>query len=75
MHGSHPSLDGPVPGEIYAFLLDIAGEDESSMDSSFKISHQFDKSLLFNKQARDSAALTVVRLDLSLLETLHAPVY
>ena len=75
MHGSHPPLDNPIPGEIYAFLLDIAGEDETNLEPSFKVGKQFDKSLLLNNQARDSTALTIVRLNLSLLDTLHAPIY
>ena len=56
----------PVPGEIYAFLLDIAGEDETVNDPTSNVQ---------NPTSRDSTALTIVRIDLSQLETLRAPRY
>jgi hypothetical protein len=30
MSGSHPAIARPIPGELYAFTLDVAGEDEGA---------------------------------------------
>lgn len=67
MQGSHPPLAGPVPGEIYAFLLDLAGEDEAVADVGQTVG--------LSNPGRDATALTIVRIDLSLLDTLRAPRY
>jgi len=50
MVGSHPALTRPLPGEVYAVLLDVAGEDPGA-----------DLGGLENAE-RDRTALTVVRL-------------
>ena len=52
----------------YAFLLDVAGQDESRM------SIDSDEAPLENP-SRDSAALSIASVDLSTLSTLHAPTY
>jgi hypothetical protein len=57
------------PGDGIAFLLDLAGQDESRMDLS-----SGDDAPLANP-ARDSAALSVVSIDLSTLPLLRAPSY
>jgi len=51
-----------------AFLLDVAGQDESRMDFGS------DEAPLENP-ARDSASLSIASIDLSTLPTLHAPTY
>ena len=51
----------------YAFLLDVAGMDESRMNLS--------SDLGLGNPGRDSTALTIVEIDLSTLETLHHPTY
>jgi hypothetical protein len=72
MRGVHPPLDSPPfregleVGGAYAFLLDVAGEDESPLDPTSNVQ---------SPTSRDSTALTIVRIDLSLLELLRAPRY
>ena len=68
MQGSHLPLSAPLPGEQYAFLLDIAGEDEFSSSTAFHDE-------LLKNRGRDSTALTVIRIDLSLIEALRFPRY
>jgi hypothetical protein len=72
MQGHHPRLLKPLAGEIYAFLLDLAGEDESASTDLNLASPQD-----LSNPARDSTALTVVRVDLSSLSDhlLQAPTY
>lgn len=53
MQGEHPPLDRACPGETYAMLLDVAGEEEESTDPGS--TYQPDSK-------RDSTALTVVRV-------------
>jgi hypothetical protein len=75
MQGSHERRDAPMAispspfGErlIYAFLIDVAGEDEGASD---------DPAQLENPK-RDSTALTIVEVDLSTLdnEIMAAPTY
>jgi len=55
-------------GRGFAFLLDVAGQDESRMDFGS------DEAPLENP-ARDSASLSIASIDLSTLPTLHAPTY
>jgi hypothetical protein len=63
--GSGKNLrEGPI-----AFLLDIAGQDESKMNAL-----NFDEGGLGNS-GRDSTALSIVAIDLSSLESLHKPTY
>ncbi len=57
--------------EGVAFLLDVAGQDESSMSSP--LSDNDDSSL--QNPSRDSTTLSIVSIDLSTLETLRAPTY
>jgi hypothetical protein len=58
---------GPLEGQLYAFLLDIAGQDESRMSAG-------DDSPLANP-GRDSVSLTIATIDTSTLATLQAPTY
>jgi hypothetical protein len=61
---------GPLPGSgTYAFLIDVAGQDESRMDPL-----AFSNSGLANP-ARDSTVLSIVEIDLSTLKTLDRPSY
>src|SRR5690606_27787970 len=53
MQGDHPPLTRAVPGEEYALLLDVAGEEEESVDPG----RAYDPAA-----RRDSTALTVVRV-------------
>jgi hypothetical protein len=67
MRGRHKPSGQPACGQIYAMLLDVAGEDESAAA---------DGSQLANRR-RDSTALTIVQVDLSTLQDdlLRAPTY
>jgi len=58
IYGPQPAQEAPTPGAVYAFLVDVAGEDESSTSS---ISNQAELS----NPGRDSTALTIVEVDLS----------
>jgi hypothetical protein len=53
MRGDHPPLSHGRPGEIYALLLDVAGEEEDQQDGVIS----YDATA-----RRDSTALTVVRI-------------
>ncbi len=55
MRGGHLRLEQAVPGRIYAFLIDVAGEDEKASE---------DGSPLQNP-GRDSTALTIVDVDIT----------
>jgi hypothetical protein len=70
MQGQHPRLESPLPGCLYALLLDVAGEDEGAVD-------QESGEVGLANQQRDSTALTVVEVDLSSLadELVQAPSY
>jgi hypothetical protein len=52
MRGDHERQHEPTPGRRYAFLLDVAGEDEQAGD-------MVERALLANKK-RDATALTIV---------------
>jgi len=60
---------GAEGGGSYAFLIDVAGQDESKMN----VLQSFDMGL--GNPGRDSTALSIVELDLSTLETLRRPAY
>jgi hypothetical protein len=70
MQGDHPRCIAPRSGRIYAFLIDVAGEEAN--ESGEEIIHA--KPLT---SARDATALTIVELDFSTLadELLKAPTY
>lgn len=62
MAGSHAARSAPQPGRIYALLIDLAGEDESArLDASAAENQNF------ANPGRDSTALTIVEVDLSLM--------
>ena len=73
MLGTHVALDAPLPGRIYAILIDVAGPDEEAVDqaNSLRTSREL------GNPARDSTALTVVEVDLSSLADplIKAPAY
>jgi hypothetical protein len=70
MQGHHCREAQPLPGAIYALLLDVAGEDEGA------IGPDGNAALLENPQ-RDATVLTIVEVDLSTLSdpVLAAPTY
>jgi len=67
MTGDQPAHDHPLPGIPCAFLLDVAGQDESRMI--------FNDDAPLQNPGRDAVSLSIVDLDLSTLATLQAPTY
>jgi hypothetical protein len=67
MTGDQPAQDKPTAGHVYAFCIDIAGQDEAAFGD-------VDAELL-NNPGRDAVALTIYDVDLSSLATLQAPTY
>ena len=72
MRGEHSRLLEPSEGQIYAFLIDVAGEDEGAAD----IISDLEKNMLRNP-ARNSTALTIVEVDRSTVadQLIKAPTY
>jgi hypothetical protein len=70
LYGPQPAQEKPTPGLVYAFLLDVAGEDESQSQAG---GHEGELS----NPKRDSTALTIVEVDLSTLSDvlIHKPTY
>jgi hypothetical protein len=66
MTGDQEGETSPLPGMTYAFLLDVAGQDEMRMKASEEP---------MRNPGRDATSLSIARIDLSTLETLHAPTY
>jgi len=67
MVGDQPGTDVPVPGHAYAFLIDVAGQDEARMN--------LDEDAPLANASRDSLTLTVIDIDLSSLQLLGFPTY
>ena len=69
MLGDHAAEQARDPGAVYAFLVDVAGEDEGLLVDS--------GSGGLENASRDSTALTIVRVDLSQLSdpTIAKPIY
>ncbi len=78
MQGDHPRLDKPHEGEIYAGLLDVAGEerDEEAVSSRQDAEDRNGQQRMVRGQ-RDSTALTIVEVDTSTIADggLQAPTY
>lgn len=80
MQGSHPAQSQPQPGQVYAFLLDVAGQDEggdhwaSYLQGASGEGAGSAAQLLANPR-RDATALTIVSADLSHWSALRAPIY
>ncbi len=67
MQGDQSPQTSPLEGIIYAFLLDVAGQDEARMTSG--------EDAPLSNPGRDSISLTITSIDLNSLETLQAPTY
>jgi len=67
MQGQHARITEPIPGELYAFLIDVAGEDEAATLELDRMSNP----------GRDSTTLTIVRANTATLNDpiIHAPTY
>ncbi len=73
MQGEHGAAIEPAAGEIYAFLLDLAGEDENAIDGEDGTT----SADTLQNPGRDSTSLTIVRVDLAGLQDdlIKAPAY
>jgi len=67
MIGGHTAESSPTthPPSLYAFLIDCAGQDESKRAGLPSLQNE----------GRDATALTIVKVDLSQLSILQAPIY
>lgn len=70
MFGTHARCVSPQPGKVYAFLLDVAGEEPEAGKAALLRANPLNAT-------RDATALTIVELDFSTLadELLRAPTY
>jgi hypothetical protein len=68
MRGDQPAQEEPNPSELYAFTLDVAGQDEASMSLD-------DGEVGKTNPGRDQLTLDIISVDLSALDTLQAPIY
>lgn len=89
LQGEHPRQFHPQPHSVYAFLIDVAGQDEesgNSLTSGNPVGSRLNSSMsdglsssgeLDSNSHRDATALTIVEIDLTTLadECLHAPSY
>jgi hypothetical protein len=80
MQGDRPAQEQANPGSVYAFLLDVAGQDEARMNTIDDVETLHATSLPPNyggghNSGRDAAALTIVEIDLSSLALLQGPTY
>lgn len=64
MTGDQPAQEEPQAGHIYAFLIDVAGQDEALLNLDG-----------MGNPGRDFTRLSIVDIDLSTLETMQAPTY
>ncbi len=64
MMGDRPPQYEPTPGVTYAFLIDVAGQDEAMLNLEG-----------LGNPGRDSTTLSIIEIDLSSLDTLQAPTY
>lgn len=66
MQGDQPAHSSPQAGHTYAFIVDVAGQDEASMNL---------EEAGATNPGRDQLTLDIVSVDLSQLATLQAPIY
>ena len=64
MQGDQPEQAEPTAGHVYAFLLDVGGQDEALLNLDG-----------MGNPGRDYTRLSIVDVDLSTLSTLQAPTY
>lgn len=64
MQGDQPAQDAPTAGHVYAFLIDVGGQDEALLNLDG-----------MGNPGRDYTRLSIVDVDLSTLSTLQAPTY
>jgi len=68
MAGDQPAHASPQEGHLYAFIVDVAGQDEASMNLDAD-------AVGATNPGRDQLTLDIVSIDLSQFEILQAPIY
>lgn len=68
MRGDHPRQAEPLPGRIYAFLVDVGGEEQTAPNGGVESTAA---------REHDATALTIVEVDITTLQDDHlkAPTY
>ena len=64
MQGDQEAQDTPIPGHIYAFTIDVSGQDEALLNLDG-----------MGNPGRDKTTLDIHDIDLSTLESLQAPTF
>jgi hypothetical protein len=82
IQADQPAQDQPTPGKVYAFLIDVGGQDEYAGwlhattapvgDTSRRQATDLDG---LGNPGRDYTTLSIVDIDLATLSTLQAPTY
>ena len=79
MKGDHPARTAPEPGKTYAFLIDVAGQDETPLSISDLEMGRAGVGLGQDQgplnPSRDSTFLKIVEIDLSTVPLLGKPTY
>ena len=72
MYGRHKRLDKPQDNKVYAFLIDVAGEDDAASILDITLG-----AATLTNPDRDATALTIVEIDISTVENdlIKAPSY
>jgi hypothetical protein len=76
MRGCHSARTEPEPGKTYAFLIDVAGQDEANQGQAYEEERLGKAQSLSRKNpGRDSTSLKIVEIDRSTLALLGKPTY
>ncbi len=75
MKGEHPMRTEPEPGKTYAFLIDVAGQDEHAADEGAGWTKGRAQDPPLPNIERDSTALKIVEVDMSTVKLQGKPTY
>jgi len=76
MRGCHSARTEPEPGKTYAFLIDVAEQDEANQGQAYEEERLGKAQSLSRKNpGRDSTSLKIVEIDRSTLALLGKPTY
>jgi hypothetical protein len=73
MKGSHPARTEPEPGKSYAFLIDVAGQDEACLSTAVLAGGR--AGVGSHNPGRDSTNLKIVEVDMSTKALIGKPGY
>ncbi len=66
IQGDQPPQDAPLEGGMYAFTIDVGGQDEAVMSDPYAAP---------SNAGRDHTTLSIIEVDNSTVEELHFPIY